>query len=135
MVNIDLFPDGTLGNDNAVELFAVTQTDVSNYWLCGHNSCIRLRGETVPYRGYSVFYQEVDGPRLIPGGGSVTLYDSSTVPWSVVDTISWSSVNADHCIARVYDAASTWRENRWPTIGYGNSSWALTPTPTVTPAP
>jgi len=135
MVNIDLFPDGTLGNDNAVELFAVTATDVSNYWLCGHSNCIRLRGTTIPERTYSVFYQEIDGPRLVPASGEAILYDASTIPWTVLDSITWASVNADHCLARVYDAAATWQEKRWPTMGYGNSSWATTPTPTRTPTP
>lgn len=135
MVNIDLFPDGTLGNDNAVELFTVTATDVSNYWLCGHNSCLRLRGTTIPQRTYSVFYQEIDGPRLVPTSGEVILYDASTVPWTVVDSVSWANVNADRCLARVYDASSTWQEKRWPTMGFGNSSFSTTPTPTVTPTP
>jgi len=135
MVNIDLFPDGTLGNDNAVELFAVTATDVSNYWLCGHSNCIRLRGTTIPERTYSVFYQEIDGPRLVPASGEAILYDASTVPWTVVDSIAWASVSADYCIARVYDASATWQQKRWPTMGFGNSSWATTPTPTATPVP
>jgi hypothetical protein len=135
MQNIDLFPDGIFGNDNAIELFAVTATDVSNYQLCGLNSCLRLRGTTIPERTYSVFYQEIDGPTLSATNGEVTLFDTSTVPWTVVDSITWASVNADHCLARVYDAATTWRENRWPTMGFGNSFWASNPTATVTPAP
>lgn len=135
MQNIDLFPDGTLGNDNAVELFAVTETDVSNYWLCGHNNCIRLNGETIPERSYSVFYQEVDGPRLVASNGSVVLMDASTVPWTTVDVVSWSLVNPNKCLARVYDAGSTWQEKQWPTMGFGNSSWSTLPTPTVTPTP
>lgn len=134
MVNIDLFPDGILGNDNAVELLALSSTDANNYYLCGSYGCLRLRG-TVLAGEFSVFYQEIDGVILASDFGSVTLFDGSTNPWTVVDTVSWDTVSPDHCFARVYDGASAWQEKRWPTMGYGNSSWATTPTPTVTPTP
>lgn len=133
MTNIDLFRDGKLGNDNAIELISTADVNISNYLLCGHTGCAKLRSGTIPQMSFSVFYQEIDGPEVSPINGHVTLYDISTVPWTVVDSVSWSSVNANNCIARLYDTSTTWQEKRWPTIGFGNSSWAITPTPTATP--
>lgn len=134
MTNTDLFPDGILTNDNAVELFSAAGDDLTSYWLCSNNKCTRLRG-TMAARSYSVFYEALDQFDPLATAGSVRLLDRSTVPATVVDSIAWSYVNPNKCIARVYDGADTWVENRWPSIGFGNSSWAITPTPTVTPTP
>jgi len=82
-----------------------------------------------------VFYQALNEINPLAVNGEVRLIDGSTVPATIIDSVSWAYVNTDHCIARVYDGAPTWVENRWPTMGFGNSSWAITPTPTVTPTP
>jgi hypothetical protein len=131
---IDLFPDGILGYgfDNALELFAVGDVDVDNYTLCTSNKCFDLQG-TIEDRAYSVFYQALNEVRLTSLFGFATIYDKSVIPWQVVDSINWSRVNFDQCIARVYDGAAAWEEKPWPSIGFGNSAWAITPTPTVTP--
>jgi hypothetical protein len=131
MTNTDIFPDGVIGNDNAVELFAPLAYDVTGYWLCSNNKCFRLSDAV---NGYSVFYEAL-GEIDLSSNGSVRLLDSSEVPWRVVDSVAWLYVNPNHCIARIYDGADTWEEKRWPSIGFGNSSWVVTPTPTVTPTP
>lgn len=139
MENIDLFPDGTLGSDtlgidNALELFATEDVDMTGYKLCTvFGRCINLRG-TISNRSYLVFYQALNEVNLA-AAGSATLYNYNVVPPEVIDTITWTAVNPDHCIARVHDASSTWQEKRWPTMGFGNSSFSTTPTPTVTPTP
>lgn len=134
MQGIDLFPDGTLGNDNATELLARATTDVTGWRLCGRDRCVRLNG-TLDAGERLVFYQELDGVTLSNQRGEVTLFNGNTTPWTVVDTLSWSLVNPDHCLARLYDGAPTWIEQRWPTMGLGNSYWAAAPTPTLTPSP
>jgi hypothetical protein len=138
MVNVDLFPDGILGNDNAVELFATgvgsEPLNVTGWKLCTWNMCTNLRG-TITGRQYLVFYEALNEIQLFPQNGLVELFDANTVPWTLIDSIQWANVNSDYCLARVYDAASTWQQMRWPTVGFGNSSWATTPTPTVTPTP
>lgn len=138
--NLDLFPDGILGDDNALELFVAEETYVGNYKICTQDRCHsltgRLSGSAFLQEGsYNVFYQALGEIKVDAYNGSATLYDSSTVPWTVVDTISWAYVNADHCLARVYDGAATWEEKRWPTMGFGNSSFSTIPTPTITPTP
>ena len=139
MENIDLFPDGTLGSDtlgidNALELFATGDVDMTGYKLCTvFGRCIDLRG-AISNRSYLVFYQALNEVNLA-AAGSATLYNYNVVPPEVIDTITWTAVNPDHCIARVHDASSTWQEKRWPTMGFGNSSFSTTPTPTVTPTP
>jgi hypothetical protein len=138
MVNVDLFPDGILGNDNAVELFATgvgsEPLSVTGWKLCTWNMCTNLRG-TITSRQYLVFYEALNEIQLFPQNGRVELFDANTVPWTLIDSIQWANVNNDYCLARIYDASSTWQQTRWPTMGYGNSSWATTPTPTVTPTP
>ncbi len=134
MQGIDLFPDGTLGNDNATELLARATTDVTGWRLCGRDRCVRLNG-TLDAGERLVFYQELDGVTLSNQRGEVTLFNGNTTPWTAVDTLSWQLVNPDHCLARLYDGAPTWIEQRWPTMGLGNSYWAAAPTPTLTPSP
>lgn len=138
--NLDLFPDGILGDDNALELFVAEETYVGNYKICTQDRCHsltgRLSGSTFLQEGsYNVFYQALGEIKVDAYNDSATLYDSSTVPWTVVDTISWAYVNTDHCLARVYDGAGAWQEKRWPTMGFGNSAWSTTATPTLTPVP
>lgn len=130
--NVDLFPDGVLGNDNAIELYAITPTDTTGYMLCSQGMCKKLFGIADKYL---VFYQELGEIYIVPQNDRVQLFDTKTVPWTLLDSISWSSVNSDYCIARVYDGSIVWQQERWPTIGFGNSSWGTTPTPTVTPTP
>lgn len=136
MQNTDLFPDGILsdGMDNALELFAVGDVDVSMYKLCTSSRCFNLSGEIVD-GSFSVFYQALYEVNLLATDGRAILYDTSVIPWGIVDSINWAYVYPDYCIARVYDAAATWEQKRWPSIGFGNSSWSVTPTPTVTPTP
>jgi hypothetical protein len=134
LTNIDLFPDSILGNDNAIELYSAQINSLSNLWLCSNNRCLRLRG-TMGAGSYAVFYQALEQLDPLATLGDVRLIDRSTVPATTIDSIAWTYVNQDHCIARVYDGADTWEEKQWPSIGFGNSSWAITPTPTVTPAP
>lgn len=137
MTNVDLFPDGILGNDNAVELFANCGSEgcnVEGWKLCTWNLCIDLDG-TIENRQYLVFYEALDEVQLVQQNGRVELYNANTIPWTLIDSVSWANVNSNYCIARTYDGASTWQQTRWPTMGFGNSSWATTPTPTVTPVP
>lgn len=134
LTNVDLLPDGIFSNDNAVELFSALGDSLTNYWLCGVNRCVRLSG-TMTAGSYKVFYNTLDQIDLQSTIGSVRLLNRSTVPATVIDSIAWTYVNPNKCIARIYDSADTWVENRWPSIGFGNSSWAITPTPTVTPTP
>jgi hypothetical protein len=134
MVSVDLFPDGILGNDNAIELFAASEVNLTDYLLCGQSGCRPLTGL---FRGgdYQVYYQAIDGVSITQQNGNVTLYDTGAVPWLVVDQLTWTNVNDNNCLARVYDTAQAWEQRRLPTIGFGNSSWGTTPTPTVTPTP
>ena len=134
MANTDLFPDGILGNDNAVELFAKQPADMTGWKLCTNGVCKDLRG-MMDGQSYSVFYQARREVNLPLSRGEVVLYNANTVPWTAIDAVSWGVVvGVDQCLARVYDGAAAWTEKRWPTMGFGNSAWSTTPTPTVTPA-
>lgn len=134
MTNTDLFPDGILGNDNAVELLALTGPyNLTGFKLCSNNVCKDLRG-VLDAGQYSVFYQALREVNLAAYNSEVVLYDTRQVPWQVVDTQGWRYVGPDLCLARVYDGAQAWDVLRWPSMGFGNSAWGTTPTPTVTPA-
>lgn len=137
MTNVDAYPDGMLNSgDNAVELVNKTGTDVdlAGYRLCSGSVCFDLSG-TIRNGGYKVFYQALREVDLAGANDLVTLVNTTTAPWTVVDTLSIAYQQPNQCYARLYDASGPWIEQRWPTLGFGNSSWAVTPTPTITPTP
>ena len=135
MTNVDLFPDGILGNDNAVELFNPNTRAfiLSDYRLCTNLGCYDLSGDIAP-RSHKVFYEALGEVDL--GYSEEHVYLQSTIPpYTVIDSVSWFLVYPNQCYARLYDGSSTWISTDLPTMGFGNSSWVLTATPTVTPAP
>ncbi len=133
---VDSFPDGFMGfgvSDNALELFNTTNAtvDLSAYRLCTNAGCRNLTGLIRP-RKYKVLYQQLGEATLTYTGEVVTLR-SATSPYPIVDQVIVPTTQPNYCWARSYDGSLTWQANRLPTLGYGNSSWALTPTPTATP--
>jgi hypothetical protein len=135
MTNVDLFPDGTLGNDNAVELFnPSTSTFVlSGYRLCTNLQCTNMIGEIAP-RSYKVFYEALGETQLQYANERVYI-QSLTPPFNTIDSVTWVSVYENQCYKRIYDGSSTWTNTYLPSMGFGNSAWSVTPSPTATTSP
>lgn len=133
MTNTDLFPDGRLDSgDNAVEIVNRTGTTVTldGYWLCSGAICESLTG-SIGNGGYKVFYQAL-GEVDLAGANDLVYLQHISQP-EPVDSVSIAYQNPDYCYARQWDANGPWVESSWPSIGFGNSSWSVTPTPTRTP--
>ena len=135
MTNVDLFPDGILGNDNAIELFNPTTRSfiLTGYRLCTNLKCVNLSGD-IAARSYKVFYEALGETELQYANERVYI-QSLDPPYNTIDSVTWSSVYENQCYKRIYDGASAWTNTYLPSMGFGNSSWAITPTPTVTAAP
>lgn len=133
--SVDLFPDGILNNDNAIELFnaGTFPFDMTGYQLCSSRSCYVLNGTIAP-RSYKVFYEAL-GETDLEYAHEVVYIQSLTPPYTVIDSVSIAYAQQNQCYKRLYDSSPTWTNTYLPTMGYGNSSWALTPTPTVTATP
>ena len=131
--NVDLFPDGQLGNDNAVELFntGTEPFNMAGYRLCTNLTCINLAGEIAP-RKYKVFYEALGEVDLQYANERVYL-QSLTPPYATINSVQIAFAYPNQCFARLYDGSTTWTNTYLPTMGFGNSAWSHTPTPTVTP--
>jgi len=129
----DNWPDGRIDElDRAIELFNPTESwvDLEDYVLCT-DVCLRLKGRVRP-RSYKVLYNRVDwGAAISPYAREYRLEYDGPEGEPAVQSVFLNAQNPGYCWQRIYDAAPTWVERRWPTLGSGNSVWATTPTPTA----
>lgn len=131
----DQLPGGGINaSDRAVELWngSTSSKSLTNYVLCGTTNCVLLNGVMGSGR-YRVLYQGLEGLVMDPGDSSFVLRDYNTTPYTVVDQVDLAPLFPGKCWARAYDGSPTWVERNFPTLGWGNSIYGTTPTPTPKP--
>lgn len=131
----DQLPGGGVNEgDRAVELWNSNSStiDLRGYRLCSTLNCINLKG-SIQSNGYRVLYQGLDKILFDPNHVVLNLYDYGTTPYTVSDSVNLATPFPGKCWARLYNGSPTWVQNNYPTLGWGNSIYAVTPTPTYDP--
>lgn len=130
--SIDQLPGGGVNvGDRAVELWNSKNAsiNVSPYYLCSITNCVKLRGN-ISSGKYRVIYQGTEKLILSPMSVNLSLRDYGVTPYRIVDSVVLGNLPLGKCWARVYDGSSSWVLTNWPTLGWGNSIYSRTPTPT-----